>query len=279
MTSPDYVKGMTPDEKKALEEYKKKNAEVMSANKVIASLNATLKTVRADLAAAAPTKGDVSADVANMKTAIDAKADASILWLTYGDTLAAQAEHIKAEDKKSGKSAASDDDLTKAYSDAVDAYKKADELDKAGAKPNTAEDAVVLNQMGNVLAKLGKTDEAIAAFDGAAKVDPAGAGRYYKNEAAVLFNNNKTEESLAAAEKAIAADPTQPLPYYIKGQALVGKSTVDPKTNKLTAPPGCVEAYQKFLELAPNDPNAAQVKEVLDSLGEKIDKSYKAPRK
>jgi tetratricopeptide (TPR) repeat protein len=279
MTSADYMKGMTPEEKKALEEYKKKNAEVMSANKVIASLNATLKTVRADLAAAAPTKGDVSADVANMKSATDAKADAGILWLTYGDTLAAQAEHIKAEDKKSGKSAASDDDLTKAYSDAVDAYKKADELDKAGAKPNTAEDAVVLNQMGNVLAKLGKTDEAIAAFDGAAKVDPAGAGRYYKNEAAVLFNNNKTDESLAAAEKAIAADPTQPLPYYIKGQALVGKSTVDPKTNKLTAPPGCVEAYQKFLELAPNDPNAAQVKEVLDSLGEKIDKSYKAPRK
>ena len=279
MTSADYMKGMTPEEKKALEEYKKRNAEVTSANQVIASLNATLKTVRADLAAAAPNKDDVSKDVASMKSATDAKADAGILWLTYGDTLAAQADHIRAEDKKSGKSAASDDDLAKEYSEAADAYKKADELDKAGAKPNTGEDAVVLNQLGNVLAKAGKSDDAIAAFDGAAKVDPPGAGKYYKNEAAVLFNNNKTDESLVAANKAIAADPTQPLPYFIKGQALVGKSTVDPKTNKLTAPPGCVEAYQKFLELAPNDPNAAQVREVLESLGEKVDKTYKAPRK
>ena len=279
MTSADYMKNMTPEEKKALEEYKKKNAEVTSANKVIATLNATLKTVRADLAAATPNKDDVSKDVACMKEATDAKADAGILWLTYGDTLQAQADHMKSEDKKSGKNAASDDDLAKEFSDAVDAYKKADALDKAGAKPNTTEDGVVLNQMGNALGKSGKSDEAILAFDDAAKVDPSGAGRYYKNEAAILFNNNKTDLALAAAEKAIAADPTQPSPYFIKGQALVGKSTVDPKTSKLTPPPGCIEAYQKFLELAPNDPNAAQVREVLESLGEKIDKSYKAPKK
>ncbi len=279
MTSEDYTKGMTPEEKKALEEYKKKNAEVVSANKVIGQLNATLKTVRADLAAATPTKADVSADIANMKQATEAKPDASILWLTYGDTLQAQGDHVKVEDKKNGTNPASDDNLTKLWDDSIDAYKKADALDKAAAKPNPTEDAVVLNQLGNVLGKAGKNDEAVAAFDGAAKVDPTAAGRYYKNEAAILFNNNKTDEALAAAEKAIAADPTLPAPYFIKGQALVGKSAYDAKTNKMVPPPGCIEAYQKFLELAPNDPNAAQVKEILTSLGEKIDKNYKAPRK
>jgi len=273
------VKNMTPEEKKALEEYKAKSAAVVSANKVIEGLNATLKTVRADMADAAPNKGDVSKDVASMKAATDAKADSALLWLTYGDTLQAQADHMKAEDKKAGKSAASDDDLAKEYSDSVDAYKKADALDKAGAKPNLPEDAIVLNQMGNSLGKAGKSDDAIVAFDSAAKADPAAAGKYYKNEAAILFNNNKMDGALAAAEKAIAADPTLPDPYFIKGQALVGKSTFDSKTNKLTAPPGCVEAYQKFLELAPDNPNAAQVREVLESLGEKVDKTYRAPKK
>ncbi len=279
MTSPDYVKGMTPEEKKALEEYKAKNAAVVSANKVIEGLNATLKTVRADLSDAAANKSDVSKDVTSMKQATEAKPDAGILWLTYGDTLQAQADHTKAEDKKAGKSPATDDDLNKLYSDSADAYKKADTLDKAAAKPNMAEDAVALNQLGNVLGKAGKSDDAIVAFDGAAKADPTAAGKYYKNEAAILFNNNKMDEALTAAEKAIAADPTLPDPYFIKGQALVGKSTFDAKTNKMTPPPGCVEAYQKFLSLAPNSPNAPQVREVLESLGEKIDKTYKAPKK
>ena len=279
MTRAEYLKGMTPEERKALEDYKKKNAEVTSANQVIAKLNATLKDVRADLAAALPTKGDVSKDVANMKQATDAKPDAAILWLTYGDTLQSQADHIKAEDKKAGKSSASDDELTQTFAQAIDAYKKADTLDKAAAKPNTAEDGVVLNQLGNAYGKSGKFDEAMAAFDDAAKTDPTGAGRYYKNEAVILFNSGKNDEALAAADKSIAADPTVATSYFIKGQALVAKSTFDAKTNKMTPPPGCIEAYQKFLELAPNDPNAAQVKEVLASLGEKIDKNYKAPKK
>jgi tetratricopeptide (TPR) repeat protein len=279
MTRAEYIKGMTPEERKALEEYKLKSAKVISDNAVIANLNATLKAVRADLAAALPTKGDVSKDVEQMKTATTSKPDAGILWLTYGDTLQAQADHMKAEDKKDGKSAASDDELTQTFALSVDAYKKADDLDKAGTKPNLAEDAVVLNQMGNALGKSGKYDEAMAAFDGAAKADPAGAGRYYKNEAVILFNSGKNDEALAAADTAIAADPTVPIAYFIKGQALVAKSTFDPKTNKMTPPPGCIEAYQKFLELAPNDPQAGQVKEVLASLGEKIDKNYKAPKK
>ena len=80
MSRPEYIKTMTPEALKALEEYKKKNAEVTSANQVIGKLNATLKTVRADLAAAAPNKDDVSKDVASMKEAVGAKPDVGLLW-------------------------------------------------------------------------------------------------------------------------------------------------------------------------------------------------------
>jgi tetratricopeptide (TPR) repeat protein len=279
MSRPDYIKSMTPEQQKALEEYKKKNAEVVSANQVIGKLNATLKTVRADLAAAEPNRDDVSKDVASMKEAVGAKPDVGLLWITYGDTLLAQGRHLSAEDKKAGKSPLTDDDVTKNYNDAVDAYKKAIALDSAGAKPNVTGLAADYNQLGNTYTQLGKSDDATAAFDSAAKADPTKAGMYYKNEAAVLYNAGQMDAAEVAADKAITADPKAADAYFIKGQALVTKSAVDPQTQKLTAPPGCIEAYQKFLQLAPNDPKVAQVKEVLASLGEKIDTKYKAGKK
>jgi tetratricopeptide (TPR) repeat protein len=274
MTRPEYIKAMTPEQQKALEEYKKKNAAVVNANQVIAKLNATLKTVRADLAAAAPNKDDVSKDVASMKEAVAAKPDTGLLWLTYGDTLLAQARHEADVDKKAGKSPATDDALTQTNNDAVEAYKKAVALDAAEAKPNVVGLAADYNQLGNALTAEGKTDDAITAFDNAGKTDPAKAGIYYKNAAAVLYNAGQMDAALDAANKAIAADPNAADAYFIKGQALVTKSAVDPKTNKLTAPAGCVEAYNKFMQLAPNDPKVPQVKQVLASLGETINTSY-----
>jgi tetratricopeptide (TPR) repeat protein len=278
MSRPEYIKAMTPEQQKALEEYKKKNAAVTSANQVIAKLNATLKTVRADLSAAAPNKDDVSKDVAMMKEAVTAKPDTGLLWLTYGDTLLAQGRHLADADKKAGKAPGTDAAVNQAYGDAVDAYKKAVALDAAEAKPNVAGLAADYNQLGNALTAQGKTDEAIPAFDSAAKTDPAKAGVYYKNAAAVLYNAGQMDAALDAANKAIAADPNEADAYFIKGQALVTKSAVDPKTNKLTAPEGCVDAYNKFLQLAPNDPKVPQVKQVLASLGETIDTNYKAKK-
>ena len=280
MTRAEYVKSMSPEEKKALEEYKKKNAEIVDANKVIEGLNATLKTVRADLDAAAPTKADVSKDVDMMKQAVGAKADVGLLWLTYGNTLLAQGDHLKAEDKKTNANPLTDDAVLTAYSDAIEAYKKAQTLDAAAAKPNTGEEGATYNQMGTTYGHGNKLDDAAAAFESAAKVAPPAAAKYYKNEAIVLENGGKNDEAAAAADKAIAADPKQALPYYLKGQALVAKSTYDEKAQKLTAPPGCVEAYQMFLQLAaPNDPLIPEVKTVLASLGEKIDNKYKAAPK
>jgi tetratricopeptide (TPR) repeat protein len=272
----EYLKTMTPEQLKALDEYKKKNAAIVSSNAVVGNLNATLKTVRADLTAAAPTKGDVSADVAKMKEATAAKPDESILWINYGDTLNAQGDHLAVADKAAGKPAATDPDVMQMYADAVDAYKKGIDLDVASKKPNPANQAGAYNQMGNAYKNENKMTEAVAAFDSAAKTMPANAGMYYKNEAAVMYNSGKMDEAAAAADKALAVDPNIADAYFIKGQALVTKVTVDPKTNKITAPPGCVDAYQKFLELAPNDPKVPQVKEVLTSLGEKITTKYKA---
>jgi tetratricopeptide (TPR) repeat protein len=142
-----------------------------------------------------------------------------------------------------------------------------------------ADQAAAWNGVGNTLAKQGKPTDAAAAFENAVKAEPTNAAMFYSNEAAVLFNAGQMDAAAAAADKAIAADPNRPDPYFIKGQALVQHATVDPKTQLPIAPPGCLEAYQKYLQLAPDGPHAESVREVLTGFGQKIDTSYKAGRK
>ena len=83
-----------------------------------------------------------------------------------------------------------------------------------------------------------KCDQAAAAYDAAAKADPTKAGFYYKNEAVIFSQVGNTDAQAAAAEKAIAANANDPIPYYLKGQSLIGKATVDPKTSRIVLPPG-----------------------------------------
>lgn len=278
MSRPEYVAKMSEEDKKALEEYKKKAGAAMEANKVITNLNTTLKTVREDLHNAAANSGDVSKDVDDMKNATQAKPDEGVLWITYGDTLSAQGDHLAKADKDAHKSVLSDTDAMKMYTDAAEAYKKGADLNAASKKPVPADQAIAYNQMGNTLAKAGKPQDATTAFEKAATLDPTKAGMYYGNEAAILFNNGATAEAAAAADKAIAADPNKPDPYFVKGQALIGKATVD-KAGKISAPPECIAAYQKYLELAPEGKFAPQVKDILTGMGQTVNTKYKAAKK
>jgi len=278
MTSERWRKEQTPEHLKEIDEFKKNAAAAINTNKVISNLNKTLASVRADLAAAAPTKGDVSKDVTDMKSATDAKPDESVLWIVYGEALFAQADHLAVEDQKAGKPYMSDDADVKLYTDSATAYQKGVDINAASKKPTPTDQAVAYNAIGNINGKLGKVPEAAAAYDNAVKQDPTQAGMYYSNEAIVLYKANQSDGAIAAADKAIAADATRPDPYYIKAQSLVGKSTVDPKTQMVVLPPGCLDAYQAFLSLAsPTDPRVAQTKELLASLNVKIDTNYKAP--
>ena len=83
------------------------------------------------------------------------------------------------------------------------------------------------------------TTEATNAYEAAAKIEPANAGMYYSNETIILSQSGApTEAVVAAADKAIAVDPKKPIPYYLKGQALINKATVDPKNTEDCRPSG-----------------------------------------
>ena len=273
MSRKEYLDKMTPEERKQLEEYRKKNAEVMAGNKQIANLNAALTQARADNKA-----GNYDAAITSMKNATAQKPDEAILWVTLGDAQLGSADAATKAAKAAG-TPTTDPAITQKYSDAAASFKKSIDLNAASKKPNAETAGAAYNQLGQALAKSGSLKEASDAYEQAAKANPAGAGMYYFNEAATLYNSGKTEESAAAADKAIAADPKRADAYYIKGQSLIQKATVDPKTQKITAPPGCVEAYQAYLSLVPDGPRAEEVKGILTGIGEQIKSSYKAGKK
>jgi tetratricopeptide (TPR) repeat protein len=117
--------------------------------------------------------------------------------------------------------------------------------------------------LGEIYARAGKAAESQAAYDSAVESNPAQAALYLGNETIINFQLGKTEAQLAAAQKAIAVDPNRAMLYYFKAQALASKATIDAKTQKLILPPGCIEAYQKYLALDPNGKFANDAKGVI----------------
>ncbi len=117
--------------------------------------------------------------------------------------------------------------------------------------------------LGEIYIHQGKVSEAQAAFNTAVQSNPEQAPLYLGNETIFFFQAGNADAQLAAAEKAIAADPKRAMLYYFKAQALTSKATIDPQTQKLILPPGCVEAYRKYLELEPNGQFAPDAKGVL----------------
>jgi tetratricopeptide (TPR) repeat protein len=131
------------------------------------------------------------------------------------------------------------------------------------------------SNLGEVYVRTNRVPDAQAAFDKAAAANPAQAGLFYSNEAVFLFQAGNAAAQLEAANKAIAADPGRPRNYYFKAQALTTQATVDPKTNKLILPPGCLEAYQKYLELEPDGQFAPDTKAILAAAGASLKPVFK----
>jgi len=273
MTRKEFIDKMTPEQKSALEAYKKQIAETLAANKTVGNLNALLKTAREANAA-----GKYADGVTAMTTATQQAPDQSILWLTLGDSQLGVADQAAKAAKAAG-TPVTDASITSKYADAATSFKKAIDVGATAKKPNPEATGSAYDRLGVSLSKSGDLKGAADAFDSAAKADPPGAGRYFLNEAVVFYNAGKTDESAVAADKAITADPKKVDAYYIKGQSLIQKVTVDPKTQMVTAPPGCEDAYQKYLELAPDGPHAAEVKEILTGIGATVKSTYKAGKK
>jgi tetratricopeptide (TPR) repeat protein len=150
-------------------------------------------------------------------------------------------------------------EVTEKYGEAANTYQQA-----VAAKPDPAS----YNNLGNSLARTGKVDEALAAYQKAIELDPTNTAMYWRNFAVGLYNSNRIKESLEPLKKATAADPKSAQAWYLLGAALV--YTMDYKQEGDKTIPimqdGTIEAYQKAIELDPGGPYAAQAKDGLEAL-------------
>jgi len=236
---------MTEEQKKELEKRQKENA--------------TIKTLNAKLAEAkaATDAGNFDQAVAVLAEAAQVDPNRDLIWFKLGDAYRSSAG-------KETDSAAK----TKKFEQAVESYNKAIAIKPTGA---------YYNNMGEAAAKSGKVDEAVKAYNQAAQLEPASAGQYYFNLGAVLTNTGKVDEAIDAFKKAIVADPNRADAYYWTGVNLLGKATL--KGDKMVAPEGTAEAFNKYLELQPTGQFAQPAKDMLASIGASVETSFGTKKK
>lgn len=132
------------------------------------------------------------------------------------------------------------------------------------------------NNYALALAKGKKMDQAQVELTKAAQLDPPQAGKYYYNLGAVYVNTQQNDAAETAFNKAIELDPNYADAYYQKGLVLMNKVTLD-KDGKMQAPPGTIDALQKYLSLKPDGANAEGAKAILEQLGTKVQTSFERP--
>jgi len=269
MSRQAFIDKLPEEQKKQLEDIRKHNSEALKANEVIKNLNADLKQVTTDIHDADATKDK---EVKKTKyTEIESLMEKDtqvrplepVLWayLGSGETGLGNIDPANSKEK---------------YDQAEAAYKKVIELSASAKTPKPDIVGMAHAGLGEIYARQGKVPEANAEYAEAAKADPAKAAMYLRNEAVIFFQSNNAKAQIDAAKEALKVDPNQAVLYYIIGQGLVQSATVDPKTNKIVLPPECAEAYQKYLELAPTGPYAADAQGILAQAGQKVSSSYKA---
>jgi tetratricopeptide (TPR) repeat protein len=253
--------GLTPEQLKAQQE---QQAKVNKENTTIKSLNEKLAAAKQ-----AADAGDFNTAKATMADATQIDPTRDLLWAKLGDyTLSAAGKEADADAKKKDFS-----DAVADYDKAVDIRQKSFDADPAKKTPDATKVlAQYYNNLGQAQSKSGQVDDAIKSYNLAAQLDPAGSAQYYFNEGAVMTNTGKVDDAIAAFDKAIAADPNRAEAYYWKGVNMIGKATL--KGDKMVAPDGTAEAFNKYLELQPNGQFAEPAKQMLASIGASIETSY-----
>ncbi len=243
----EQVVDFKPSQAAASPEQQAKIAAQQKQNEKIKGLNASLQQAK-ELEGAG--NYDQAITVLTQATQTDPSQD--LIWGYLGDAQRGAAAHATDAQVK-----------TKDYQDAIESYQKAMALKPAASYHAGLADAY---------ARSGQTDKAVQEYAAAAQLDPTNAGAYYYNEGVVFTNTNKTDEAVAAFDKAIQADPTRADAYYLKGQALIAKSTT--KGDKMVAPEGTAEAFQKYLELQPTGKYADVAKQMLAMIGAPVETTY-----
>ncbi len=246
--SKEQERGMSKEQKEAYDKAVKDREASMKKNK---ELNDAFTA-----GLAAMQSKDYDAAVVSLTKAGELDPKQVAVWAQLADA------HVNAATKKTG--AEFDAEMAKG----IESYNKAIELNPA--------DAATHNNFALALGKAKKFPEMQAELQKAAELDPPKAGQYYYNLGAMLVNAGQSEPASQAFKKAMELDPKHADSYYQWGVYLLGKASFA-ADGKVTPVAGTVEAFQKYLELAPTGQFADSAKGMLASMDAKVDTAYKNP--
>lgn len=272
MTRQEYMDRLSPEQQKQIQQMRAASAAAAAASNLANNVNTDLEVVNRDLQDAG--KARVSAleilgkaateqDVEAKTTEIENAKYTEIETLMTRDTASDPNEPIVWIDLARAQLG------LKNYLDAETSFKKSLELESKAPKPEPQVLGAIEGGLGEVYARTLMVDDANAAFDAAAKADPANAALYLENQAIIFFQAKNAPAQVDAADKAIKADPTNAFLYYIKAQGLAENAPFDPQTDKSILSAECIAAFHKYLELAPTGPFAAEVNTALERSEEK----------
>ena len=236
-------------------------AKAEGEKKTVGTLNEKLNAAKA-----ASDAGDFETAIAALNEANQIDSTRDLIWFKLADAY-----------RMSGPKQTDPEEKKKRYESATADYQKAIDLrgasDVAQKDPeNNLKMAAYYNNLAEAYAKSNKVDDSVANYTKAAGLDPSHAATYLFNEGAVLTNAGKVDAAIAAFDKVIAADPTKADAYYWKGVNLIGKATL--KGDKMVAPEGTAEAFQKYLELQPEGKLAQPAKDMLASIGATVETGF-----
>jgi tetratricopeptide (TPR) repeat protein len=257
--SKEQERGMTKEQKEAYDKAIKERETSMKKNKELNdAFSGGLAEMQSAAAAADPAERakHYDAAVASLTKASELDPKQVAVWAQLADA------HVNAATTKTG--AEFDAEMAKG----IEGYNKALELNPS--------DAATHNNFALALGKAKKFPEMQAELQKAAELDPPKAGQYYYNLGAMLVNAGQAEPAGQAFKKAIELDPNHADSYYQLGVYLIGKASFA-ADGKVTPVAGTVEAFQKYLQLAPTGQFADSAKGMLASLDAKVDTAYKNP--
>jgi tetratricopeptide (TPR) repeat protein len=247
--SKELERGLTKEQKEAMEKQIKERSEQMKKRgELNTAFNAGMEAMKVNQFEEAVTQFTKAAEVDPGQIAV---------WSQLGEA------GVKLAATKTGP------EFDAAIGKALQAYQKSIEL-----KPD---DPGAHNNYALALVKAKKMPEAQAELKKAAELDPPNAGKYYYNLGAVMVNANQQAAATEAFKKAM--ETNYPEAYYQYGVTLVSSAKIE-ADGKITPAPGTVEAFQKYLELAPTGTYAQASKDMLATLGSSVQTKFgEAPKK
>jgi tetratricopeptide (TPR) repeat protein len=243
--APEEQRGMSKEQKEALDKQAKENAAIIAKNK---ALNDTFNAGKDAL-----TAKNYDAAVDAFQKGAEMDPNQNVIWANLADAYVGQSGTKTGPDQQ-----ASLDKALEAYSKAI------------ALKPDNP---AYHNNYALTLAKAKKFDEAQAELNKAAQLDPSQAGRYYYNLGAVLVNNGQAAAAEVAFKKAIEVNPDYADAQFQYATALSARLATG-SDGKIVAPDGMKDALEKYLSLEPMGQYADAAKGMLQMIGATIQTDY-----